>query len=91
MSDVFFLDLGLKDRGYALVTLHRPSNVDADADADATLSPIVGELLRILAKIPTLFVAHPRTIRSLKHHGHCERLTGATQLTLLDPCPTSIS
>ena len=75
--------LGLADEDYALVTLHRPSNVDTDA----TLSPIVDELLRISANIRTVFVAHPRTIKSLKQHGHYERLAGAPGLMLLDPLP----
>ena len=64
--------LGLADDDYALVTLHRPSNVDADE----TLSPIVDELLRISTHIHTVIVAHPRTVESLKQHGHYER-TGA--------------
>jgi UDP-N-acetylglucosamine 2-epimerase (non-hydrolysing) len=75
--------LGLADDAYALVTLHRPSNVDADE----TLSPIVDQLLRISERVRTVFVAHPRTIKSLKQHGHYERLAGAPGLTLLEPLP----
>ena len=75
--------LGLAKDDYALVTLHRPSNVDADV----TLSPIVDELLRISSKIRTVFVAHPRTIKSLQRHGHYERLSAGKQLMLLEPLP----
>ncbi len=75
--------LDMANTDYALVTLHRPSNVDADE----TLSPIVDELLRISKDIPTVFVAHPRTIKSLEQHGHYERLSRAKQLTLLEPLP----
>jgi UDP-N-acetylglucosamine 2-epimerase (non-hydrolysing) len=75
--------LGLQKDHYALVTLHRPSNVDADA----TLLPIVDELLRISTNIRTVFVAHPRTIKSLKSHGHYERLAACERLLLLEPLP----
>jgi UDP-N-acetylglucosamine 2-epimerase (non-hydrolysing) len=75
--------LGLGHKDYALVTLHRPSNVDADE----TLSPIVDELLCISERIQTVFVAHPRTIKSLQRHGLYERLASASGLMLLDPLP----
>ncbi len=76
-------DLGM-DRGeYALVTLHRPSNVDAEE----TLSPIVDELLRISTSIPIVFVAHPRTVKSLQRHGLYDRIAGAGDLRLLEPLP----
>ena len=75
--------LGLAEKDYALATLHRPSNVDENS----LLSPIVDELLRISAKVKTVFVAHPRTIKRLKEHGHYERLSGAPGLMLLEPLP----
>jgi len=75
--------LGLEKDDYALVTLHRPSNVDADE----TLLPIVDELLRISERIRIVFVAHPRTIKSLKAHGHYDRLSAGKQVMLLDPLP----
>jgi UDP-N-acetylglucosamine 2-epimerase (non-hydrolysing) len=75
--------LGLEKGDYALVTLHRPSNVDANE----TLAPIVDELLKISKRIRTVFVAHPRTIKSLKTHGHYERLAAGEDLMLLDPLP----
>jgi UDP-N-acetylglucosamine 2-epimerase (non-hydrolysing) len=42
---------------YALLTLHRPSNVDDPA----TLLPIVRALAAISDRIPTVFPVHPRT------------------------------
>ena len=42
---------------YALVTLHRPSNVDAAA----TLGPIMEALCDISRQIPVIFPVHPRT------------------------------
>ena len=76
-------DLGLEQSGYALVTLHRPSNVDAQE----TLGPIVDELVSISARMRTVFVAHPRTIKSLKNHGLYDRLTQQAGMTLLEPLP----
>jgi UDP-N-acetylglucosamine 2-epimerase (non-hydrolysing) len=76
-------DLGLAEGQYALVTLHRPSNVDAIED----LGPIVDELIRVADDVPAVFVAHPRTIKSLKTHKLFDRLSGAEGVTLLDPLP----
>ena len=42
---------------YALVTLHRPSNVDEPQ----TLRQIFGSLLTVSEKIPVVFPVHPRT------------------------------
>ncbi|MEI8044241.1 MAG: UDP-N-acetylglucosamine 2-epimerase (non-hydrolyzing), partial [Verrucomicrobiota bacterium] len=47
--------------GYALVTLHRPSNVD---DADR-LRQMVACLGRISERIPVVFPVHPRTRKNL--------------------------
>ncbi len=49
--------LRLTARGYGLVTLHRPSNVD---DA-AQLKALVGALRSISAHVPLLWPVHPRT------------------------------
>ena len=74
---------GLEDGEYALVTLHRPSNVDAEE----TLAPIVSELVSASEKLPVVFVAHPRTIKSLERFGLTERLEGAAGVKLLEPLP----
>ncbi len=50
-------EMGLRPRGYALVTLHRPSNVD---DA-ATLAGIVAALNALAAELDIVFPVHPRT------------------------------
>ena len=65
--------LGLTPRGYAVVTMHRPSNVD---DA-AQLSEVVGQLVRMQARIPVVFPVHPRTRARLDQYGLMARLTGA--------------
>jgi UDP-N-acetylglucosamine 2-epimerase (non-hydrolysing) len=48
---------GLLPRGYALVTLHRPSNVDAPPMLEQLLE-ILGDVAR---ELPTVFPVHPRT------------------------------
>jgi UDP-N-acetylglucosamine 2-epimerase (non-hydrolysing) len=50
---------------YALLTLHRPSNVD---DPE-TLLPIVESLARISDRLPTVFPVHPRTRANLSRLG----------------------
>ena len=57
-------DLGLTTKGYILVTLHRPSNVDDPT----TLRGILRALAQISREVPVIFPVHPRTrqrIRSL--------------------------
>ena len=55
---------GVEPGRYALVTLHRPSNVD---DPE-TLRGILEGLRAIAARIPVLFPAHPRTIKMIRDH-----------------------
>ena len=76
-------DLGLSEGSYALVTLHRPSNVDAAE----TLEPIVDQLVRAAGGITVVFSMHPRTKKSLDEFGLLERLQSAPGIMLLDPLP----
>jgi UDP-N-acetylglucosamine 2-epimerase (non-hydrolysing) len=71
-------DMGLRPDGYALVTLHRPSNVD---DAD-DLREVLEGLREIGETLPVVFPVHPRTRRSLDAD-MLEALQG--RVTLLDP------
>jgi UDP-N-acetylglucosamine 2-epimerase (non-hydrolysing) len=50
-------ELGLQEGAYALVTLHRPSNVDLSE----RLSLICAELGAIAREMPVIFPMHPRT------------------------------
>jgi UDP-N-acetylglucosamine 2-epimerase (non-hydrolysing) len=50
-------ELGLKPKGYALLTLHRPGNVDNPAVLDG----ILGAVETIARDLPVLFPVHPRT------------------------------
>jgi UDP-N-acetylglucosamine 2-epimerase (non-hydrolysing) len=50
---------------YAVVTLHRPSNVDSEA----ALRGILAALERLSARIPVIFPVHPRTRAKLDEFG----------------------
>ena len=67
---------------YALVTLHRPSNVDD--------LPWLGDLLRTLSDLSTerniIFPVHPRTRQRLEDLGFATN-RGESRLRLLDPLP----
>lgn len=65
--------LGLAPRGYATVTLHRPSNVD---DA-ATFAGLVGALVEIAARVPLVWPVHPRARKNLEAFGLDARLAAA--------------
>ncbi|UCF21753.1 MAG: UDP-N-acetylglucosamine 2-epimerase (non-hydrolyzing) [Gemmatimonadota bacterium] len=69
---------GLAARRYALVTLHRPSNVDSPQ----SLAPILEGLARVAAEMPVLFPAHPRTRQRLETFGLQDRLGG---IRVIDP------
>ena len=68
---------GLPDR-YALVTLHRPSNVDDSR----RLTELLDCLLEIDAQLPVVFPVHPRTRQRLMECGK-----QASNLHLVDPAP----
>src|SRR5690606_25400344 len=76
-------DLGCEDRDYAVVTLHRPSNVD---QVD-TPEPITEQLIEAAKELPVLFVANPRTVKSLETLGRLGKLEAASQIRLLEPLP----
>ena len=76
-------ELGLLPGEYALVTLHRPSNVDALE----TLKPIVDALLEAARSLPIVFVAHPRTINGLEKFSLKDALAGDPNIKLLEPVP----
>jgi UDP-N-acetylglucosamine 2-epimerase (non-hydrolysing) len=61
---------------YALVTLHRPSNVDRP-EALANVVRIVEDASR---RLPVVFPVHPRTRQSLERHGLLGRLAAAACL-----------
>jgi UDP-N-acetylglucosamine 2-epimerase (non-hydrolysing) len=57
--------LGLNNQGYAVLTLHRPSNVDNSK----TLKNLIETLHEVATKIPVVFPVHPRTSSCLSDFG----------------------
>jgi UDP-N-acetylglucosamine 2-epimerase (non-hydrolysing) len=75
--------LGLERGGYALATLHRPSNVDDPG----RLTELVDLLLELAAKLPVVFPVHPRTRGTLETAGLWARLAAVPALRVLGPQP----
>jgi UDP-N-acetylglucosamine 2-epimerase (non-hydrolysing) len=75
--------LGLERGGYAVVTLHRPSNVDEPG----RLTELVDLLLELAAKLPVVFPVHPRTRGALEVAGQWSRLAAVPALRVLEPQP----
>jgi UDP-N-acetylglucosamine 2-epimerase (non-hydrolysing) len=73
--------LALSPGGYAVLTLHRPSNVDDEG----TLGMLLGAVARIQAEIPVVFPVHPRTRRRLE--ALATVLPAMPGLRLADPMP----
>ncbi|MFI5324703.1 MAG: non-hydrolyzing UDP-N-acetylglucosamine 2-epimerase [Candidatus Rokuibacteriota bacterium] len=73
--------LALSPGGYAVLTLHRPSNVDDEG----TLGMLLGAVARIQAEIPVVFPVHPRTRRRLE--ALAAVLPPMPGLRLADPMP----
>lgn len=57
--------LDLNKQGYALLTLHRPSNVDDKQ----SLTRIMTALRQVARRIPVVFPAHPRTQKNIAGFG----------------------
>ena len=64
LLEMFGLMNGTGPKPFALVTLHRPSNVDDDV----MLEKILDSLTDIAANIPVVFPVHPRTRARMKDH-----------------------
>jgi UDP-N-acetylglucosamine 2-epimerase (non-hydrolysing) len=74
-------DLGVEGNDYAVLTLHRPSNVD---DRE-TFSRILDALALISGRLPIIFPVHPRTRARIKEFGFAGRVEGAPNLRLVEP------
>lgn len=75
------IDLGLQPGGYALVTLHRPSNVDAPE----VLGRLVDVLVDLSEQLPVVFPIHPRTDARLVAFDLRRRLDQAPGIHALPP------
>jgi UDP-N-acetylglucosamine 2-epimerase (non-hydrolysing) len=73
--------LNLTEKGYGVVTLHRPANVDSNG----SLSEIYDILRLVSEKIALVYPVHPRTRIMLDRYGMLEKLTSLASLCLIDP------
>jgi len=73
--------LGLADSPYAIVTLHRPSNVD---EASA-LRELVDRLEAVAARMTIVFPLHPRTRKRLQDFGLERRISGHPRILATEP------
>ncbi|MCP4000619.1 MAG: UDP-N-acetylglucosamine 2-epimerase (non-hydrolyzing) [Gammaproteobacteria bacterium] len=76
-----FEKLDLTKGAYALVTMHRPSNVDDSS----VLSDLVGVLCEISRKLPVVFPIHPRTRSKLSDAGLLEVIESNIAIRVLEP------
>jgi UDP-N-acetylglucosamine 2-epimerase (non-hydrolysing) len=62
---IFWDKFGLFSKGYIVVTLHRPNNVDSHNN----LKNIINEIIDQTGNLPIIFPAHPRTEKILNQIG----------------------
>lgn len=58
-------ELGLKEKGYLVMTLHRPANVDEESK----LKELMNEIINHSKDLPLVFPVHPRTAKILASLG----------------------
>ena len=73
-------ELDIADGGYAVTTLHRPSNVD---DKGVFLG-ILDALIAVSARLPVIFPVHPRTRAKIVEFGFADRIANS-KIRLIDP------
>jgi UDP-N-acetylglucosamine 2-epimerase (non-hydrolysing) len=72
---------GLAAKGYGVVTLHRPVNVDDER----MLQLLTTELCLVAAELPLVFPVHPRTRQRLVTFGLMPVIAQATALQVVEP------
>jgi len=73
--------LALAAQGYAVVTLHRPANVD---NADS-LNSLVEQLTTVSRSLPIVFAVHPRTRKRLHEFDLIAKLERCEGIRLTEP------
>jgi len=71
----------LAGKPYAVLTLHRPSNVDSAAK----LAELTCVLLEVAARIPIVFAVHPRTRKRLEDFGLLSRILSNPAFRVTEP------
>ena len=69
-------EIGLKEKEYMVMTLHRPANVDEEE----ALKGLMDELIANTRDLPLVFPVHPRTAKMLKKLG-----IGHERLHMIEP------
>jgi UDP-N-acetylglucosamine 2-epimerase (non-hydrolysing) len=73
--------MGLKGDRFGLVTLHRPSNVDAES----SLRQVLAILREAASRGKLVFPAHPRTRKSIDKHGLKQEFAALDNVTIIEP------
>jgi len=73
--------IGLKNKEFGIITLHRPSNVD---NSD-TLSSILDSIEKIQESIPLVWPIHPRTKNSIKKFNLNQKVDKLQNVKLTEP------
>lgn len=73
--------LELEKKSYALITLHRPSNVDTKED----LENMMDSLFMISNIMPCVFPIHPRTENNLSRFGLYEKYMNNENFNIINP------
>ena len=74
-------NLNLVEEQYAVLTLHRPSNVDEQT----AFARILDALAQISERLPIVFPAHPRTRKMIEELGLSARVERMRNLRWIDP------
>jgi UDP-N-acetylglucosamine 2-epimerase (non-hydrolysing) len=80
-ASIILEQLGVGERGYSLVTIHRPANVDNPEN----LQKILTAFQEIQKSIKIVFPIHPRTRKMIQTFGFQNQVDQMTNLKLIDP------
>jgi UDP-N-acetylglucosamine 2-epimerase (non-hydrolysing) len=73
---------GIKDNEYALMTMHRPSNVDDPLKLGPLIDFICDE---VAGEMPLVWPIHPRAEKKLKEFGFWDKVLRSDRMILLNP------
>ncbi len=74
-------NLGLSNKDYAVLTLHRPANVDEPK----AFQQILDALEEISRRLPIVFPLHPRTRKNISRFDLSERVKSLSGLRMIEP------
>ncbi len=80
-ASIILEQLGVGERGYSLVTIHRPANVDDPEN----LQKILTAFNEIQKSIKIIFPIHPRTRKMIQTFGFQNQVDQMQNLKLIDP------